>query len=53
MDKLFEMMNREFMKAHGTKYQVCQILGSVAGSLRGSKLQVFTHACTVSALSAR
>ena len=29
----------------------CQILGSVAGSLEASKLQVFAHAYAVSALS--
>ena len=35
-------------KAQGTKYHVCLILESVAGSW-GSKLQVFLHVCTVSA----
>ena len=29
----------------------CQILGSVAGSFRGSKVRVFAHACAAAALS--
>ena len=29
----------------------CQILGSIAGSFRGSTLRVFAHVCAVSALS--
>ena len=44
------MINLEF-EAQGTKYQCCQIFGSVAGNYRGLKLRIFAHACAVSALS--
>ena len=50
IEKVFQMTNQEF-QAQGAKYQVLPNLGICSGELVRSKLQVFRHACAISALS--